>query len=179
MAKGRPPKPAALKALAGNPGRRKLTRGDVVEAPDGDFEPPKSLTRTEKKVWAEELPRMRAGGLLKAADFPVFRSYVEALTRYRAAKEVVDRDGMTYVSESKHGSMVRVRPEVGILEKAERMLSKLADQLAAGPKARISTTAQLAASRQYQLPLPGLDGAPPPEPEPATPSEKGPVGWIQ
>lgn len=180
---GRPAKPQALKDLAGNPGRRKpRVQGQTVAevaasaSAAGEFAPPKDLTAPERKVWLDELHRWQAAGLAKPSDLTAFRSWVEARALFLRCKRVVDKDGPTYVTKSKHGSMIRERPEVKIMNGLARLMTKLSDQLASNTKQRIATTSQLATAKQYDLFPPGAS------PEGAPQDKKNaddPVSWLQ
>lgn len=178
----RPPKPTALKALAGNPGRRKAgaAPAPLPVPPDmaaGEFAPPADLTERECKVWVTELARWQGAGLARPSDLMAFRAYVEARALYLRCKEVVDKKGPTYTTRSKHGSMVRERPEVKIMNAQSRLMTKLSDQLAANTKQRIATTSQLATAKQYDLfpvaqQAEGAGAAKPVQ-------NDDPVGWLQ
>lgn len=147
---------------------------DAVHA--GEFAPPKDLTAAERKVWLDELHRWQAAGLAKPSDLTAFRSWVEARALFLRCKRVVDKDGPTYITESKHGSMIRERPEVKIMNGLARLMTKLSDQLASNTKQRIATTSQLATAKQYDLfPSAAPDGAQQDQKK----NSDDPVGWLQ
>lgn len=156
MARGRPPKSAALKELAGNPGKRPLvTYAEVFGPPmpkpvypNGCPEPPTWLDAVAIEQWILEWPRLD-GLYLKDTDLTGFALYCAAMSRYRAAKSVIDADGLTYTTSSGY---VRERPEIKILEKAERIIRSFLDALASSPLARLRA-GSIQASRQLPLPL--------------------------
>lgn len=181
---GRPPKPDHIKALAGNPGKRKSKAAAppvcLVEPdqPADDFAPPGDLTDAERVVWLAELPRLRKMGMLKVTDLSAFRIFVEAMVRKSRAKTVVDAEGLTYATETGY---VRERPEVKILERAERVIKDFMKELAMTSRSRVQTAATMA-NRQYALP--GFD-APPASAPASTPTGKapppngGPIGALR
>ncbi|WP_082109284.1 P27 family phage terminase small subunit [Azospirillum thiophilum] len=186
MTRGRKPKAEALNALAGNPGRRKRAAAPATEAPPAvastepvsEFAPPASLTKGEREVWLEELPRFLSTGLGRPSDLTTFRAYCEARALYLRCKKVIDRKGITYSTETGY---VRTRPEVGVMNAQARLMAKYSDQLTQNTKARISTAAQLGAARQYQLPLPDA-ASPAAHSSDATKPQANhddPVGWLQ
>lgn len=182
---GRPPKPDHIKAKAGNPGKRKPKVVQPVAAPTDpeppvdEFAPPADLTDAERIVWLAELPRLRKAGLLKLSDLSAFRIYVEAMVRKGRAKSVVDAQGLTYQTETGY---VRERPEVKILERAERVIKDFMKELALTTKSRVQTAATMA-SRQYSLPLDPSPAAPSSAAAPSTgkapPPNGGPIGALR
>lgn len=174
--RGRPAKSEAVKRLAGNPGKRKTSaeRGlHDVETGAGEFSAPVGLTTAAKQVWRNEIGQLRDLNLLKPTDLSAFAVYCEVSARWAKARRVVDRQGMTYESVSKHGTMVRVRPEVGILERAERSMRQFMESLGMTSASRIRTLGQLAGRGQLPLPFE------PTPPAPGTsPHGDDPVGYL-
>lgn len=179
---GRAPKPERLKRLAGNPGKRKAKEAippppAEPDAPADDFAPPVDLTAEERVVWLAEMPRLRRLGMLKVTDLSAFRIYCEALVRKGKAKAVVDAEGLTYKTETGY---VRERPEVKILERAERVIKDFMRELALTTKSRVQTAATMASR---QMSLPGFDHPPAAAPTPPTgktqPTHGGPIGSLR
>ena len=67
---GRPRKPTALKLLQGNPGKRKLPKGEVQ--PKVGCEPPPWLNVKARVQWARLAPRLIELGLLTEIDGDAF-----------------------------------------------------------------------------------------------------------
>lgn len=178
MAKGRPEKSAALKSLAGNPGKRPIAEpGEAAPAAErardtGIPRPPTWLDKIAARQWRLEYSGL-VGRYLQQADLTGFAIYCAAVSRYRSAKEIIDRDGLTYTTGTGY---VRERPEVKILEKAERTIRSFQDSLAANPLSRIRA-GSIMASRQLALPLaPAGQGAGAPSATPKSP--ESPVGFA-
>ncbi|HYE51205.1 MAG TPA: phage terminase small subunit P27 family [Azospirillaceae bacterium] len=175
--RGRKPKSAAAKALAGNPGKRKAKAAPPPEPViRGEFDPPAHLSPPALVVWLEEMPRLRQLRLLKPTDLAAFAVYCEAAGRYRTASAVVAERGMTYESVSKHGSMVRVRPEVGVMERAERIMRQFMSELGMTSKARVQTLATQ--GRGDQPNLPGLEPAAGSQTKTVR-GDDDPIGYLQ
>jgi P27 family predicted phage terminase small subunit len=177
----RPPKPAELKALAGNPGKRAIQRNAADAAALKALAPeamdssaaPKTLSADARKVWAQEIPRILRGGLVKTTDYAAFGVYCEAVARYRKATAVIAKHGFTYETETGY---TRPRPEVGIVERAERTILAFQRSLGLTTDSRIAAAHRLASAGQYRLPL---------EPTPASaqgtapaPDANDPVGYL-
>lgn len=147
----RPPKPDALLAT---PRRRKAPKADAAVPAEGAdaFAAPALLTKGGRAVWARELPRIRQLNLLRTTDLAAFAVYCETSARWEKAKLVLDEGSLTYESVSKHGTMIRVRPEVGIVERCERAMRQFMESLGMTSSSRVRTLGMMA-SRQLSLPL--------------------------
>lgn len=88
MTRGRKPKPTALKALTGNPGKRPL-RGERVTAADpvDTVEPPPFLDEYASVEWREHIDGLLLSGVLTPRDRAVFTAYCMAWSRARKAHE--------------------------------------------------------------------------------------------
>lgn len=174
--RGRKAKPEDVKLAAGNPGKRKMVeRTPFAPAqPREDFPPPAHLSDAEKALWREEAARIDGLSLMRKSDTAAFAIYVSTLCRYRQAKRVLDELGMTYETDSKHGKMTRMRPEVAIEKDCRRTLMGMMDQFGMTSMSRIRAHSIVAATRQTdqpQLPLgPGGHEAPA--------REQSPIGML-
>lgn len=181
MARGRKAKPNELKQLAGNPGKRPIVTYPEefgppmprVVLPGNCPAPPSWLDSLGIEQWILEWPRLD-GLYLKDTDLTGFAIYCASVSRYRQAKAVIDASGLTYTTLSGY---VRERPEVKILEKAERTIRSFLDALASNPLARLRA-GSIQASRQLPLPLgDGPKQATPAGPSPAK-DMNDPVGHL-
>lgn len=92
MGRGRPPKPTALKILAGNPGKRPLNTSEpkplaaMPTCPDW-------LPKEAKAKWAELAPELHRLGLLTVIDGDVLAAYCSAWAEFVQATETLERDG--------------------------------------------------------------------------------------
>jgi len=62
------------------------------EGMKSDYKPPAHLTREAKKIWSELLTEY---DITDAAGLRILRVSLEAFDRAQAAREQIDRDGMT------------------------------------------------------------------------------------
>ena len=98
---GRKPKPTALKALQGNPGRRPLNEQEPL--PPGDVKRPYGLKTNWPDVakrWDKIAPALGVVGLLTPADISGFLLMLHHLRLCDMALELVERDGLTRLDES-------------------------------------------------------------------------------
>ena len=85
---GPPPKPTALKLIAGNPGKKRLPQGEpkpMVEAPV----PPKHLTAEARVEWERLAPILVRLKLLTKLDRAALAAYCQAWARHVEAEEQV------------------------------------------------------------------------------------------
>lgn len=159
--KGRKPKSDALHELAGNPGKRtrsaRTACADQSAAAD-DFSAPSHLTAAEKRVWAREVGRLQRAGYARPSDLGAFAVYVQALARHAVANGVLQKGGLTYTTPSGY---VRKRPEVEIVQAAERIILAFGKSLALTTGDRLRAASQMAV-RQGELPFGPTPSAPAP-----------------
>lgn len=91
---GRPNKPSAVHAIAGNPGKRARNR----QEPDPDYlddhTPPGWLSADAAKVWTEYAPKLRKAKILTVVDVEPFGRWCELVVRYRMVKADLARSGV-------------------------------------------------------------------------------------
>ena len=85
MLRGKPPKPAHLKVIQGNPGKRRINAGEPQSTALAG--PPKSLSSKQKALWAE-LVEAAPPGVLKQADRFLVELAVRLLEQTRTGTEV-------------------------------------------------------------------------------------------
>lgn len=74
MPAGRPPKPAALRVLQGNPGKRPVRK--EPDLPSG-AKPPAWLSKQARRYWDELAPMLDKAGLLKGTDADALGTYCQ------------------------------------------------------------------------------------------------------
>lgn len=129
---GRPPKPLALKILEGNPGHRPLNRYEPKPRP---IAPPcpRWLEPEAKREWKRISRELEALGLLTVIDRAVLAGYCQAWARWRAAEEVLTREGTTFTTPNGYRQQ---RPEVSIAQKSLQLVAKFATEFGLTPSAR-------------------------------------------
>lgn len=96
--RGPSPKPTKLKALAGNPGKRKLARNEPVP-PDDKPVCPKWLSPAAVVEWKRIGPILDKMKLLSAADQVALAAYCQAAAELQLATEKIDAEGR-YLDEA-------------------------------------------------------------------------------
>lgn len=84
---GRPPKPTALKVVAGNPGKRALNHQEPDPTYLQDLSAPDWLSRVPGavEVWDELAPKLRAAKLLTEVDVQALAQLAVSLAHFRIA----------------------------------------------------------------------------------------------
>jgi P27 family predicted phage terminase small subunit len=169
MARGRRNKPAAVKRLQGNPGKRKLKadpapmrEGAVVD--DGKSvalfpvpKPPAYLSKKAKAEWLRLAPWMRQQGLLRDADLALFEQRCCIVAEIQDDMQALARHGG---SDYEHKGLMRQRPEVKRIEANRRQLRAIDSEFGLTPAARARVTHVTAGDDQPKQPaLPGTTDA--------------------
>jgi P27 family predicted phage terminase small subunit len=140
--KGPRPMPTHLKLLRGNPGKRRLPRGEPQPSlPPAPPPPPEHLTGYAREEWerlATELFRLK---LLTVADIQVFTLYCAAYGTWRSARErfleMQNRDPVMagFVVKTRHGTTVQ-NPIFLSMRQAGNDLLRCAAEFGFSPAAR-------------------------------------------
>lgn len=132
--RGRPPTPTALKALRGNPGKR---RGD-----DEGAEPmpevavptcPQHLDGTARGEWKRIVPELVKLGLLTVIDRTALAAYCVNYSRWLAAEKILKEQGLTFTTAKGY---VGQRPEVGIANTAMHQMRAFLSEFGMTPASR-------------------------------------------
>lgn len=104
---GRPRTPTALKLIAGNPGKRALSK----QEPDPDYlvdlTPPKWLSADAAQVWQEMAPGAVRAKLLTEVDVQAFAMGCVAIAQYRLATAKTGQDTVkSRLAEDKDGNAI-------------------------------------------------------------------------
>ncbi len=89
--KGRPPKPAHLKVIDGNPGKRRLA--PTVKAPPSRPRAPEWLPSYAKTVWRRLVPLLDEMGILTTVDRETMASYCIAVNKLKESTEALAKTG--------------------------------------------------------------------------------------
>ena len=127
MPVGRKPKPAALKQLEGNPGKRPINLREPQPTVVDDLTPPSWLDAVAKRCWRDNAPELQRIGLLTKADVNSFSLYCQAFSRYRQTLKTV---------KSMEPDHENYRQIIITLEKAEASLRLFATDFGMNPSAR-------------------------------------------
>lgn len=97
----RPPKPSAVKALEGNPGKRGINHAEPEPDLLLDLAPPPHLEDRSASVWNEIAPMLARMKVLTVADRLALEMLCDAVADYRFAR---DQRGDQFVVRSAKGS---------------------------------------------------------------------------
>ena len=136
MTKGRKPKPTHLKLVTGNPGKRALPKNEPAPARERPSKPA-DLDGKASKIWDVLVEETFAMGVLTRADGPALRMTCEAWARFFEARRAILQFGsMTYETEGVAGKQIKLHPNVGVQERAERTLRSWFSEFGLTPAAR-------------------------------------------
>lgn len=103
--RGRPPTPAHLKLITGNPGNRPIDPGVVVPADMGLPECPDHLDAIAQAEWARITPDLHALGLLTKIDRAALAMYCAAYGRWVYAEQQ-----LTALRDTPGGGLIKITP---------------------------------------------------------------------
>ena len=129
---GRKPKPTALKALEGNPGKRELNFFEPVpkkKAPKC----PNWLETEAKKEWKRTAKQMEELGCLTEVDMAAFAGYCQAYARWKEAEEFISKHGSIVKTPSGYWQQV---PQVSIAQSYLKILNRFCEQFGLTPSSR-------------------------------------------
>jgi P27 family predicted phage terminase small subunit len=132
--KGRRPLPTALKLVKGS--RRARLNPDEPSLPVEAPPCPDWLTGVARVTWQELSELLVSMRVLSVADRAALAQMCAAVATYRAAHAVVERDGMTFTATTEHGTVTRARPEVAIMQDADRRIRAWANEFGLTPAGR-------------------------------------------
>lgn len=133
--RGKAPKPDKLKALEGNPGKRKLNL-DVPE-PEGMPTCPSNLSTAAKNEWKRVAKELHKLGLLTIIDRSAMAVYCDAYDKWFRATQVLDSEGLTMSYTNKNGSTNTIaRPEVNIATKYAQLIKSFCAEFGLTPSSR-------------------------------------------
>ena len=138
MRTGRPPKPTALKELAGNPGKRPLNRNEPkprVTIPTA----PSWLTVEGKKEYRRTAKLLLGMRVLTEADMVALASYAHEFDEWRRACNVLALEGKVITSE-KGGKYLH--PMWGVANTHFKNMIKLMQEFGLTPASRTRIEAQ-------------------------------------
>ena len=117
MARGRKPKPTALKRLAGNPGRRPLNEAEPTPRPVAPKKPP-HLTGLAGRTWKWLCEILGGMGILASSDVALMTLYCDTWQEYVDTRKAVKKYGLVMVSPKTK------MPFINPYANAEAMLKK-------------------------------------------------------
>ena len=131
---GRPPKPTAIRAAEGNPGKRKLNRGELrqlVEAP----KMPRDLSPVAKKEWRRLAKVFLERGIIRPEDQDQLANLCETIATLKEAR--------AELRKKKRGRLIQkgqVNPLIYLIRDHVRMVNRLGAEFGLSPAARTRLT---------------------------------------
>jgi len=123
------PKPAALKRLNGNPGKRAIRE---EPQPVGPLEMPEGMTGEAAREWDRAVSAMPPG-FYTAADAPALAVYCRAWVQFMASSATLELEGLTATGAQ---GQPMAHPAASIQAKQAELILKASDRLGMSPAAR-------------------------------------------
>jgi phage terminase small subunit len=142
VARGRRAQPDAVKALKGNPGKRKLAlegaAGKGASSPKlPAFAMPEFLVHErEKTIFRAVVEDYLQRRVARAPDLTAYARWATYVHRWVQCKEFLEGKATWFKIESKHGQRLARHPMFKDMIDLERMLQSLEDRLGLNPVAR-------------------------------------------
>ncbi|MCI8212592.1 terminase [Pseudomonas sp. S25] len=133
MARGRPPKPTALKLVQGNPGKRKLNS----KAPSPDAlavvpDPPEWFGPIAVAAWQQVAPWLTEAKILTATDLHNLEAFCMAYQRWREAQADITLNGIIVM-----GAKQEIKnPACTVANETMRQMATFGSALGLDPAAR-------------------------------------------
>lgn len=133
-ARGPAAKPTRIRELQGNPGKRKLPKGEPrPSVKDRVPSAPRWLSKEAKGEWRRIAPLLHRTGLLTEVDGVALGMMCEALAVYHQAKEAMGGEGLIVVSDKGNSYQ---HPALGIMNSARADVLRWAREFGMTPAAR-------------------------------------------
>lgn len=138
--RGRKPKPAHLRLIEGNPGKRPLAKGMKIE-PTAMLEPPAFINGYASEEWNRIAPGLALMGILTSIDVAALGSYCQSYAIWRQASEAINKmaasDMLTggLMIKTTNGNAIQ-NPLVGTANKAASDMVRYAAEFGMTPSAR-------------------------------------------
>jgi P27 family predicted phage terminase small subunit len=141
MGRGRRAVPDEIKALKGNPGKRKLAFNPNNDQPSAKEKPtlaiPEFLVHErEREIFRRVVEDYLQRRIARSPDLTAYARWASYLHRWIKCKEELEGKSAWYKSSSKHGDMFRRHPLFKDMIDIERLLQSLEDRLGLNPTSR-------------------------------------------
>jgi P27 family predicted phage terminase small subunit len=138
MPRGRRALPDEVKALKGNPGKRRLIlqQGD---SDSGPVKPPSYVTSVmEKEIFRRVAAQLSSVRFIKATDSDALARWAVWMAKWVDIKKRLSakRADVYYETKSKHGKMLRAHPLYASMIQIDKQLMALEDRIGLNPTSR-------------------------------------------
>lgn len=146
--RGPPPKPTALKVLAGNPGKRPLNTREPQPRKDAP-RCPVWLDAEAKAVWRRLVPELKRMGVLTFVDGDALAVYCDTWARWKRAVQFIHENGEVYTIKDDAGRVKYVQqfPQVAIARNLSTSLNRYQQEFGLTPASR--TRVQVPTTPEY------------------------------
>lgn len=131
--RGRKPKPTKQKALAGNPGKRKLNSAEPDFGLMAGADAPEWMPDLARSMWETVVPLLCGQNVLAPTDLHNVEAFCLAYSRWRIAETDIAENGITGVSPM--GARVK-NPAVTVANEALRQMTSFGALLGLDPSSR-------------------------------------------
>ena len=138
--RGRKPKPAAQKKLAGNPGRRPL-RDEPKPMPGAPSEP-SHLTVAGKEAWVWLCVQLDIMGTLAQSDVALMTMYCDTWSEYCMVRKQVSKMGMAGIVITSEKGTLYINPLLNAEAMLKKQLMAQLSELGLSPISRARLTTQ-------------------------------------
>lgn len=138
---GRRPTPTALKLVKGNPGKRATNKKEPRPARQIPS-CPAHLADEAKVAWGRLVVLLDRMGVLTEADSFALERLCDCYADILACRELVERDGRTYTTQSEGGTLIKANPAVNQLRAADAQFKSYLVEFGLTPAARTKVNAK-------------------------------------
>ena len=138
---GRPPKPAHLRLLTGNPGKTPIPKDMPEPERLTSAAPPDYLSDVAKTKWGEMVELLSRNGVFTEMDVGLLALYCEAFADWQEARKQFTANGKVHTAESGYQS---ISPWVAMEKQCIKVMMDCMSTFGMGPayRTRISVDAQ-------------------------------------
>lgn len=141
---GRPRTPEHMKVVKGTykPSRDNASRPKTPPAKAGDIPVPKHLSAPAKRFFAALESHLRKMKVISEQDQVVLTMIAEAWEQYDQCRRAIKTEGLTQKVATKSGGvMVRMRPEIALMNELRRQMVSMLMQCGLTPATRAKVNA--------------------------------------
>lgn len=139
MPRGRKALPDEIKALKGNPGKRRLMISQAEDSTAASVKAPGYVTTAdEKAIFLRVSAQLASVRFIRATDADVLGRWCVYMAKWVSIKKRLQgkRADVYYETQSKHGKMLRAHPLFASMLKIEQHLMALEDRIGLNPSSR-------------------------------------------
>src|SRR5262245_23090440 len=98
--------------------------------------PPAWLSKDARAKWREAALALSRAGVLTLLDLDALAAYCVAYATWRAALDIIAKEGETYESGTGDAKLKKLHPAVGMMQQADRAMRDWASRLGLHPESR-------------------------------------------